>query len=102
MTNRTCWFRTTLIGGAATLLLIAGPGSGLLYAQDDADVGQVLEEVVVTGSRIARDEYSSAAPLQTFDIEVAKQAGITTVSELLQRSTLANGQQLNGNLNSNA
>jgi len=102
MTNRTCWFRTTLIGGAATLLLIAGPGSGLLYAQDDADVGQALEEVLVTGSRIARDEYSSAAPLQTFDIEVAKQAGITTVSELLQRSTLANGQQLNGELNSNA
>jgi iron complex outermembrane receptor protein len=61
-----------------------------------------LEEIVVTGSRIARDSYTSAAPLQTFDIEVVKQLGITSVSELLQKSTIANGQQFNGEFNANS
>ena len=77
--------------------LILGPAQ----AQDAVD-DEVLEEVVVTGSRIARDEFSSAAPLQTFDISSARQVGITSISELLQRSTIANGQQLNGELNTNA
>ena len=72
---------------------------GPVQAQQDAEE---VEEIVVTGSRIARDEYSSAAPLQTFDISSARQIGITSVSELLQRSTIANGQQLNGELNTNA
>ena len=97
--------RTALAWSAVTILGFSGPGTGLLYAQDPgeqvADDG-LLEEIVVTGSRIARDEFTSAAPLQTFDIESAKQIGITTVSELLQRSTIANGQQLNGELNTNS
>jgi len=80
---------------AGTLLI------GTVQAQDIADEEE-LEEVVVTGSRIARDEYSSAAPLQTFDIGAARQIGITSVTELLQQATIANGQQLNGELNTNA
>jgi iron complex outermembrane receptor protein len=97
--------RTAFIWGAVAILGFSGPGTGLLYAQDPGEqVAEdgLLEEIVVTGSRIARDEFTSAAPLQTFDIESAKQIGITTVSELLQRSTIANGQQLNGELNTNA
>jgi iron complex outermembrane receptor protein len=83
-------------------LLLAGTlFLGTVQAQEVAD-DEVLEEVVVTGSRIARDEYSSAAPLQTFDIQSARQVGVTSISELLQRSTIANGQQLNGELNTNA
>jgi len=74
---------------------------GTVQAQDAGD-DEELEEVTVTGSRIARDEYSSAAPLQSFDIQSARQIGITSISELLQRSTIANGQQLNGELNTNA
>src|SRR5690606_27719376 len=61
-----------------------------------------LEEIVVTGSRIVRDEYSSAAPLQTFDVAAARRAGITTVSDLLQQSPISYGQQINGELNTNA
>jgi iron complex outermembrane receptor protein len=105
MNRHTNRFRTAVLGGAVALLSFSGPGSGLLYAQDpeaEAAANDMLEEIVVTGSRIARDEYTSAATLQTFDIESAKQIGITTVSELLQRSTIANGQQLNGELNTNS
>lgn len=73
-----------------------------VQAQQNLDNDEEVEEIVVTGSRISRDEYSSAAPLQTYDIENARRAGITNVSELLQQSTIAYGQQLNGELNTNA
>lgn len=78
-------------------LLTAMPAA----AQDVSDEA-VVEEIVVLGSRIRRDEYSSAAPLQTFDIDAARKSGITTVSQLLQQSTIAYGQQINGELNTNA
>lgn len=81
---------------AATLL--AAPA----IAQDQEDPDRALDEIVVTGSRIARDEYSSAAPLQTFDVDAARKAGITTVSDLLQQSPISYGQQINGELNTNA
>ena len=70
-------------------LLTAMPAA----AQDVSDEA-VVEEIVVLGSRIRRDEYSSAAPLQTFDIDAARKSGITTVSQLLQQSTIAYGQQI--------
>ena len=39
--------------------------------------GEELEEITVTGSRIRRDQYTSAAPLQTFDIDEARKSGIS-------------------------
>ena len=42
---------------------------GPVQAQQGADE---TEEIVVTGSRIRRDEYCSAAPIQTFDIDAAR------------------------------
>jgi len=87
----------------ALSLLAAGSLSvSPALAQDENEVDGELEEITVTGSRIRRDEYTSAAPLQTYDIETARKSGITTVSELLQQSTIAYGQQINGELNTNA
>lgn len=60
------------------------------------------DTIVVTGSRIARDEYTSPAPLQTLDTQAARQIGITSITELLQRSTVSNGQQIDGTLNTNS
>jgi iron complex outermembrane recepter protein len=87
----TCFF---ILAGS----LLAAPA----MAQEEEDAAADLEEIVVTGSRIVRDEYSSAAPLQTFDVEAARRSGITTVSELLQQSPISYGQQINGELNTNA
>ena len=72
---------------------------GPVQAQEGDDA---TEEIIVTGSRIRRDEYSSAAPLQSFDVDAARKAGITTVAELLQQSTITYGQQINAELNTNA
>ena len=84
-------------------LIVAGSLSfAPAVAQVEDAAESDVEEIVVTGSRIRRDEYSSAAPLQTFDIDAARKSGITTVSELLQQSPITYGQQINGELNTNA
>ena len=99
--------RAALLGSVSSLVVVAalGVASTSALAQDQTaadDDENALEEVVVTGSRIRRDSFSSAAPLQTFDVDAARQIGITTISELLQRATVANGQQINGTQNTNA
>jgi hypothetical protein len=83
-------------------LIAAGSLSASPALAQNEEVDDELEEITVTGSRIRRDEYTSAAPLQTFDVETARKSGITTVSELLQQSTITYGQQINGQLNTNA
>lgn len=97
-------FRLLLKGSASALIL----GSALALsapalAQDqDAAADEEIEEILVTGSRIRRDEFSSAAPMQVFNIDAARQLGVSSISELLQRSTIANGQQFDATLNTNA
>ncbi len=55
--------------------------------EDDAS----LEEVMVTGSRITKDVFTSSTPLDVIDIEEASIQGIANVGELLQRNTVASG-----------
>jgi len=77
--------------------------AGVVQAQETGPVeADTLEEITVTGSRIRRDEFSSAAPLQVYDPSAASQIGIASITDLLQRSTIVNGDQLNGTLNTNS
>ena len=52
---------------------------------------QVLEEVMVTGSRIARDVFSSSSPMDVIEMEVADVQGIGDIATLLQTTTVAAG-----------
>ena len=57
-------------------------------AQDQAEqIAQAQGEdtIVVTGSRVRRDTFTSAAPIQVYDTDSALQIGITDIGELLQR-----------------
>ena len=54
----------------------------------------VIEEVVVTGSRIKRDEYSSASPIQIIDGQGARELGLIDTASLLQSATQATGTQV--------
>ncbi|WP_156035330.1 TonB-dependent receptor domain-containing protein [Microbulbifer sp. HZ11] len=58
--------------------------------EDDSGV----EEVVVTGSRLKRDTFSSIAPLQIINAEGAREAGAIDTSTILQSSGAASGQQI--------
>lgn len=57
---------------------------------DDTDV----EEVIVTGSRLKRDTYTSVAPLQIITGEVSREAGLIDAAEIVQKSTVSAGAQI--------
>lgn len=61
----------------------------------------VVEEIIVTGSRIPRNEFTSSAPVQVLTTERAEQRGLGDTAQLLQGSTLAAGApQINGTISS--
>ena len=60
----------------------------------DAIGEQVVDEIVITGSRIRRDAYSDSLPLTVITNEQALLSGLDNVSEILQGSALASGVQI--------
>ena len=85
----------------ASLFLLAGPAA---YAQDDSDSDdtddvvaeedEVVDEVVVTGSRLKRDTYSSISPLQVITGQISREVGLIDAGDILQESTASSGQQI--------
>ena len=74
-----------------------------VYAQDDgADYEEEIEEIVTTGSRIKRDTFSTTTPIQVLSTEDAARIGITSISELMQKSTAVSGQKVDASVNANA
>jgi iron complex outermembrane receptor protein len=76
---------------AAVITALYPVGSAI--AQDDQDpaAGAEIEEIVVTGSRIRKDTFTSAAPMDVVLAESAQARGITDVATLLQTTTVAAG-----------
>ncbi len=60
------------------------------------------EEIVVTGSRLRRDSFSSPTPLQSINVEEQRRIGVSSIQDLLSRTTVANGNQIDQTFNSNA
>lgn len=103
---------TTILGGYTALYLPT------IHAQSDApvqaesteapdeeldtvsEISQLEEEesvqqrVIVTGSRIQRDTFSSLAPLQVIGGSFSREAGLLDPADILQSSTAASGQQI--------
>src|SRR5210317_811233 len=67
-----------------------------VYAEtgDEIDEAEFIEEVVVTGSRIQRNEFSSASPIQIIDGAGSREIGLIDTAALLQSATQATGQQI--------
>jgi len=55
---------------------------------------RLVEEIVITGSRLRRDTFSSVSPLQIITTELSKEAGVIDPAEILQGSTASTGQQI--------
>ena len=58
--------------------------------EDTAD----LDRVVVTGSRLQRETYTSISPLQIITAEGSREAGLVDAAQILQQSTATAGQQI--------
>ncbi|MCH6548654.1 MAG: hypothetical protein IH812_02360, partial [Proteobacteria bacterium] len=81
---------------ARAVSCILGAGSlvatSAVVAQDNrTDNEGVIEEVVVTGSRIKRDVFSAASSIDVISTDDAKSRGIADVATLLRQSTAAAG-----------
>ena len=88
------WLR--LIGG---IIVSAGLAfSPQILAQEEADDADdeedVREEIIVTGSRLKRDTYSSISPLQIISGTVSREVGLIDAADILQESTASAGQQI--------
>lgn len=107
MSNTSASLRRLFRGGAAfgALTLAMGsawaqqtpaapqtpPPAGQVDQTQPPEAAQPGERVVITGSRIARDNFSSASPIQVITSEAAVLEGLVDTAELLQGSTLATG-----------
>ena len=82
MTNRTHSTRRWLIGASATALLAAFAVNA--QAQDTAPLDtDDSEEIVVTGSRIARPDVTANVPIAVVGAEAVDQSGVTNIQDLL-------------------
>jgi iron complex outermembrane receptor protein len=71
-------------------------------AQDLESLDDEVEEIIVTGSRIPRDEFTSPSPIQVLEVDTARQIGVSSIAELLHRAPIANGPQIDATLNTGA
>lgn len=62
--------------------------------EEPAAAPPAVEEIVVTGSRIRRDAFTSASPISVITSETSALAGLLDTAEILQGSTAASGQQI--------
>jgi outer membrane receptor protein involved in Fe transport len=60
------------------------------FAQE-SDTSETQDTIVVTGSRIARDEFSAPAPVQVINAEQIAQSGETDIAVLLRETPALNG-----------
>ena len=99
--DKTRLLQTSILGGFFVGL------SATAFAQDTQAEPAVVEtieeveeemtdgsEVVVTGSRIKRDTFTSISPLQVLTTDLSQDVGLFDPSQILQRSESAAGQQI--------
>lgn len=79
---------TPLAAAVLTALYPAGPAQAQADSTSD---DQTIEEVIVTGSRIRRDTFSSASPMEVVLTDAAAAKGINNVASLLQTTSVAAG-----------
>jgi len=79
-------------------------------AEEEAKDEEVVEKVedkeeakvIVTGTRVARPEYSSISPVQVIDGDAARDLGLFDASDLLRETTVVQGQQITTGLSTSA
>jgi iron complex outermembrane receptor protein len=61
---------------------------------EESEEAADLDKVVVTGSRLQRETYTSISPLQIITATESREAGLIDTAEILQRSTASAGTQI--------
>ena len=87
---------------ALALTQVAYPQSADTDDETDESLTEeeVMDEIVVTGSRIRRDAFTSAAPVQIIDGQGSRELGLIDTASLLQSATQATGTQIDSTFTS--
>ena len=93
-------WRTTL----GWSLVAAGLSLSLpAHSQDDNTATELddgtVEEIVVTGSKLRRDEFTSISPVQVLGGQDAVRIGIADTAQMIAESPIVFGTQLDGSVN---
>ena len=73
----------TLAATAVTSLVMAWPAQAQVEAEDDSADDDAIEEIYVTGSRLARDSFNVSTPLVSMDSEMIQDAGLGSIAQIL-------------------
>jgi iron complex outermembrane receptor protein len=107
MSLRRLCLSTTILSALASVVVSAAPGAALAQATNappNAKPAEAppqpeaapIEELIVTGSRIRRSEFSSTSAIQVIETENSTLAGINNTAQMIQGSTVAaNASQVN-------
>lgn len=87
--------RSTILGG---LVLSGLAVSQPALAQDNESASG--DRIVVTGSRLRRDEFSAISPVQVISAEESRELGVTDATAMIAESPVVSGVQLDGSVNS--
>ena len=82
----------SLVAAGLTLSAPAHSQDGAIEESDSSAV----EEIVVTGSKLRRDEFSSISPVQVIGGQEAVKIGTVDTSQMIAESPFVFGQQLDG------
>jgi len=80
-----------LSGGAAFAMLAAMPALAQTQSQTDEEGATVIEEVVVTGSRIRRSPLNTTQPVLNLSEEDFEKSGLTNIGDFLQQLPQSGG-----------
>ena len=97
MLDRKLLLTTSILAGV--FALAAAPVAA--FAQDTAPAAKPdseVEALIVTGSRIKRNEYTSASPIQVITSEQSTLQGLADTGDILQKSSAASGSFQSNNL----
>ena len=86
--------KTQLASAISSILAASAICATAPVLAQDADVltdEETIEEVIVTGSRIRKNVFTSSTPMDVIDVGEASIAGIANVGQLLQNNTVALG-----------
>lgn len=109
------WLGSTVLAGMMGVSLLAAPAwsqnqtetpddepvrTSAGAEEDTADDSE--DTITITGSRIVRSEFSSAAPIQVIDGELSRDLGLVDAADLLSQTTVVQGQQTTTGLSTSA
>ncbi|MDZ7645507.1 MAG: TonB-dependent receptor plug domain-containing protein [Woeseiaceae bacterium] len=87
------------VAAACTFLAAPTLAQQQLAQQDEEEEARQVEEIVVTGSKLRRDEFSSISPVQVIGGQEAVKIGIADTTQMIAESPVVFGTQLDGSVN---